>query len=224
MIEALKYYCSKKDARLPSLVDKIMENHPFNKPGSTVAGTEVKGKAFKIGKNRSFFRNPEDIPTGILHGGAEEIPPGTLCFSGEIPKGTRSGPDSLKKGALCASFSLGVYRTRDGSALYTFRYIDLGKYLEIDIVEQPSYEGRNESSHIAHRLPSARGGLKICIREGKEPKTIDKARRVSMEWAELTHTYIKTGKNLDLQIKEKARLNQKETIPMFTDILKWIFN
>jgi len=52
-----------------------------------------------------------------------------------------------------------------------FRFVDLGGKYEIDIESQPSYGSRNSSSTASHRLPSARGGQKICIAVGKEPKT-----------------------------------------------------
>lgn len=111
----------------------------------------------------------------------------------------------IKEGTLHADYSPATYRTKDGSSYYKFRYVDIGGRFEIDIIEQPSYRHRDTSAHTTHRLPSVRGGQKICISSGHEPSTLEVAKNISMQWAELTHTYILTGKNIDAQVAENAR-------------------
>ena len=98
------------------------------------------------------------------------------------------------------------YWTDDGVSYFKFRVVEIwgGKY-EIDILEQPSYGGRNDSSLVAHRLPSNRGGLKICVSSGHEPASVKKARKLAKGWAELTNTYIKTGTTIDEQVRRNAR-------------------
>jgi hypothetical protein len=145
------------------------------------------------------------LPEGTLYGG-EEIKPGTLHGGEEIKPGTLHGGEEIKPGTLHnTGYSPATYRTKDGNAVYKFRFVDLGreKYA-IDIISQPSYESRSSGNAVSHRLPSKRGGNKICLSTGFEPTTLDSAKKICMEWAELTHTYIKTGKSIDKQVKENS--------------------
>lgn len=104
-----------------------------------------------------------------------------------------------------------IYRTKDGKAHYVFRYVNIGSEYspryEIDILAQPEYEGVCNESDLptTHRLPSPRGDCKykICIYESKMPRDLQKAMKISMDWAELTHTYIRTGRTLDRQISRR---------------------
>ena len=168
------------------------------KPGTLHGGEEIKPGTLHGG---------EEIKPGTLHGG-EEIKPGTL--HSELNRGANSPSvflEQLKEGTLHADISPATYRTKDGSAIYKYRYVDIGGKFEIDIIEQPSYRHRDTSAHVIHRLPSARGGEKICISSGHEPTTLDGAKNISMQWAELTHEYIKTGKTIDQQIAQNASSN-----------------
>ncbi|HCY75774.1 MAG TPA: hypothetical protein DHV28_07615 [Ignavibacteriales bacterium] len=160
----------------------------------------------------------EEIKPGTLHGG-EEIKPGTLHGGEEILPGTlhvndyrraacpSAFPEQLLDGTLYADFSPATYRTKDGSALYKFRYVRIDEKFEVDIIEQPSYRHRSSDAHIVHRLPSARGGQKICISSGHEPTSLEGAKNISIQWAELTHEYIKTGRTLDQQITQGTNRN-----------------
>lgn len=151
----------------------------------------------------------EEIKPGTLHGG-EEIKPGTLHGGEEIKPGTLHATDgkdfeTIISGALCTTnYTEGKYRTKDGSELYTFKYVLVNGKIEVDIVSQPSYNGRGSGSHATHRLNSKRGGKKICITPKYAPTNITSAKNISAEWAELTHIYIKTGKTIDAQIAERA--------------------
>lgn len=107
-------------------------------------------------------------------------------------------------GTLFVTYSDATYRTLDGSQYFKFRYIDTGSFIEIDIIESPSYGSRNTSLEITHRLPSLRGShYKICITPGLEPKNIELAKKISVEFAELTHKYIKTGIEINKQVKDR---------------------
>ena len=109
--------------------------------------------------------------------------------------------NSLTKGTL-HSQQLYRYKTRDGKALFTFSYEQEIGHLEVAIHDHPNYNGRDESSGVAHWLPCDESPInrRICFSIGKEPKTLEKAKKVSMEYAELTWTYILTGITIDEQI------------------------
>lgn len=119
---------------------------------------------------------------------------------------TVRGGEAIHSGILHApEYTPGTYRRTDGSATYCFRYVELpdGRF-EIDLLSQPSYGHRAEDAHITHRLPSARGGRKICISAGHEPRTIELAKQISVEWADLTHEYIRTGRTIDAQVASRS--------------------
>jgi hypothetical protein len=165
------------------------------RPGTLHGGEEIKPGTLHGG---------EEIKPGTLHGG-EEIRPGTLHGGEEIKPGTLHRGEEIKPGTLhSSSYAPASYRTKDASGVYKFRFIRIGSKFEIDIDSQPSYAGRDERSTIAHRLPSTRGGKKICLSYGKEPKDLESAKKICMEWAELTQTYIKTGASIDKQVMAKS--------------------
>jgi|GEM_PF-941848 len=144
----------------------------------------------------------EEIKPGVLHGG-EAIEPGVLHGGEEIKPGVLHGGEEIKPGVLhFAEFAPATYRTKDGTGLYKYHFVEKGGKFDIDIISQPSYEGRNDSSVASHRLLSPRGGKKICFASGKEPKDIKTARAVCVEFSELTQNYIKTGKSIDSQVKD----------------------
>ena len=190
------------------------------KPGTLHGGEEIKPGTLHGGEEikPGTLHGGEEIKPGTLHGG-EEIKPGTLHGGEEIKPGTLHGKDEyLKAGTLCASYSPATYKTKDGNALYKFNYVDIGGKFEIDILDQPSYGSRDTSAHKTHRLPSSRNGQKICISAGSEPTTLDGAKNISMQWAELTHTYIKTGKGIDEQVSQSANGTKSSG-----GILDWLF-
>jgi len=110
--------------------------------------------------------------------------------------------DKIKSAVLHAEYSPATYRTKDGTAYFKFRYVELDGVFEIDILEQPEYAGRIEDSVTSHRKLSVRGGQKISINDSEAPRDIQKAKKISIEWAELTHFYVKTGKTIDDQVLE----------------------
>lgn len=94
------------------------------------------------------------------------------------------------------------YKTLDGKAIFTFSYEYEMGYYEIVIHAHPSYGHRDSSSSTAHWLPCDASPInkKVCFNEGKEPKTLEKAKNISMQFAELTWNYIQTGVTIDEQI------------------------
>ena len=144
----------------------------------------------------------EEIKPGVLHGG-EAIEPGVLHGGEEIKPGVLHGGEEIKPGVLhLAEYAPATYRTKDGTGEYKYRFVEKGGKFDIDILSQPSYAGRSDSSVASHRLMSPRGGKKICFGAGKEPRDIKTARAVCVEFSELTHNYIKTGKSIDSQVKD----------------------
>lgn len=97
------------------------------------------------------------------------------------------------------------YKTRDGKAVFAFSYeYEIG-YYDIAIHSHPHYNGRDDSASVAHWLPCDESPInrKVCFHTGKEPKTLEKAKKISMEYAELTWQYIKTGISLDDQLIQR---------------------
>lgn len=94
------------------------------------------------------------------------------------------------------------YKTRDGRAVFTFSYEQEMGYYDIIIHDHPSYNGQLDLPSIAHWNESDLSPInrKICFNIGKEPKTLEKAKKMSMAWSEVTWTYILTGITIDEQL------------------------
>lgn len=88
-----------------------------------------------------------------------------------------------------------VYRTGDGQAIFKFRFVKVGSKYEIDIVNMPSYTryGRSGDLHLTHRLPSDRGGHKICFGDPSIVKDLNAARQWAKNWSEETWKYLQRG-------------------------------
>jgi hypothetical protein len=86
-----------------------------------------------------------------------------------------------------------TYRTKDGKAYFEFRFVDVGRYFEIDIGAMPSYGNRSQNPHEIHYLPSRRGGRRICVGNESAIKTLSIAKKTAVAWAEQTWRYIKDG-------------------------------
>ena len=113
--------------------------------------------------------------------------------------------NTLTPGTLHSSQEL-KYKTKDGRAVFAFSYENtLGGYYDIVIHDQPDFNGRDERSTIAHWLPCNESPInrKVCLSYGKEPKTLEKAKKISMEYSELLWTYIRSGISIDDQIKSR---------------------
>ena len=111
------------------------------------------------------------------------------------------GAVELQPGMLCVKIYKYDCRVRGQYFEFKFKYINLGRYWEIDIVDLPNYQGRNTSAYIIHTMPSDRGGKKICVATGHEPKSEEAAKNLSISWSHLQAVYIKTGETPDEQIR-----------------------
>lgn len=99
-----------------------------------------------------------------------------------------------------------TYRTHDGQAHFTFQYVQRRDGCwEIDIIAQPAYGKRDASLCTTYRLASARGGFRINIAHGHEPRDLKDAKAISAEWSELTHAYILSGRTITDQVLAPAR-------------------
>ena len=124
------------------------------------------------------------------------------------------GPVEIRPGVLCRQWY--QYRSKvldyDRSFFdFFFSYVRVYNsergvyYWEIDIIQLPNYRGRRTDAYIIHTLPSERGGKKICVAAGHEPRTESDALRLSMSWGDLQAEYIKTGVTPDQQIARNHR-------------------
>ena len=95
-------------------------------------------------------------------------------------------------------------RSSDGTL---FRYALVNRHTHIDIGIQtprsPRGAAEDDNYHLVHKMPlGLYGNTKICIKEGKEPKTVEKAMGILREYIDLYAIFLKTGKSIDEQIKE----------------------
>ncbi|HJQ24193.1 MAG TPA: hypothetical protein VKA60_09785 [Blastocatellia bacterium] len=86
-----------------------------------------------------------------------------------------------------------TYRTKDGEAEFTFRFVKVDDQYEVDILETPSYGNLDTSLHITHRVNSPRGGYQADM--GLiDKRNLDEVQQMASQWAEFTWTYIKSNK------------------------------
>lgn len=74
-----------------------------------------------------------------------------------------------------------VYRTLDGNAHFTFRFVPVDNYLEVDVIYMPL---NNDSLQSINLIPSSRGGYRIDIAALYQPHTLAEARTIAGKWAE----------------------------------------
>ena len=164
----------------------------------------------------------EEIPKGGWRTGGEEIPKGGWrTGGGEIPAGgwrmmanefkggwktpsthsdcinacavvqSNINHDEIPNGSWYSNID--VYRTRYGNGYFKFRFNNIGSHYEIDILAMPSYNQRPVDLHLTHRLPSTRGGYKICFGDPTILTSLSTAKKWAAMWSELTMKYIKYG-------------------------------
>lgn len=85
-----------------------------------------------------------------------------------------------------------TYRTKDGSADYTFSMERTSDGWRAYIESQPSYNGRATDGHSTHRYND---GERKYICWSEPLRTESEARAVAARWADCTQEYIRTGKN-----------------------------
>ena len=160
--------------------------------GGWRGGEEIPTGGWRGGEEipKGGWRAVEEIPAGGWRGG-EEIPKGGWRGGEEIPKGGWRGGEEIPKGGWRAKED--VYRTNDGGGYFKFRFYPIGDYYEIDILAMPSYGSRSSDMHSTHRLPSGRGGYKICFGDPRILRDLNTAKKWAAVWSEYTNRYIKYG-------------------------------
>ena len=121
----------------------------------------------------------------------------------------------IPQGMLHVDYHMGILNglrycsvnTGPGYKKYIFgaNIIKVGDYYEIDLTSLPDFEGRDMSAFVIHTLSSDRGGKKICVSTGKEPRDEKSAKDLFMSWCDLNAVYIITGKTPNEQIEENYR-------------------
>jgi hypothetical protein len=116
---------------------------------------------------------------------------------------------------------------------YTFKIVrdpDKRGRLRIYVLDQPDYDGRDESIRVIHRWPADRDGIDhppyICIHDGwvdddgdpcrwnsygaiyeadkdRRPTSLDEAIERAHDWADRTDTYIETGVSISEQFSSE---------------------
>lgn len=118
----------------------------------------------------------------------------------------------ITEGTLGVDYHFGILRglrycsvnTGPNYKKYIFgaNIVKVDDYYEIDLTSLPDYQGRDTSASIIHTLTSARGGRKICVSTGREPRSEKEAKDLFMNWCDLNAIYIITGKTPNEQIDE----------------------
>ena len=139
----------------------------------------------------------EEIPTGGWRGG-EEIPEGGWRGGEEIPEGGWRASSPSFVGNILSMVSPkkvihDVYKTKNGKQLFEFAFYWKWNHYEIDIFKMPSYGSRSTDLHNTHRLPSDRGGHKICFGDPHLINSLEEGRKWAGTWAECTMNYILHG-------------------------------
>ena len=98
----------------------------------------------------------------------------------------------IPKGVFNASI-IAIYDCRNGRDSFKFGFYWTGNYYEIDILEMPSYRYASENLHATHRLPSDRGGYRICFGKPRIINSMSVAKKWAGAWSELTIMYIREG-------------------------------
>jgi len=134
----------------------------------------------------------------------------------KIKQNLNAGAVELQPDTLNSDYALGTTRNvcYDVFFRFVFNYVYLEDkhYWEVDIVSLPSYQGRDDSSYLIHTTPSARGGNKLWVMEGTEPRTELEAKKLSTAWAEKQIVYILTGILPQVQDEEFPRLRRIDII------------
>jgi len=108
-------------------------------------------------------------------------------------------PDFMQIGATFPPTGNGrlthTSQTGDTYAFNIVRNAASGAY-DVFIETDVNYRGRDSSGHATHRLASPNGQpLRICFKEGKEPRDLRMAVALSLAWSERTSRYIRDGQS-----------------------------
>gem|GEM_PF-3424866 len=130
----------------------------------------------------------------------------------KVKQNLNAGAVELQPGTLCVDNSRGATRNvcYDLSFRFVFNYIYVAErgYWEVDIVRLPPFDDEVVPDlDFMHTAPSARGGEKIRVPNGEEPRTERAAKKLSMKWAEALTAFILSGVTPD----EQKKVNNERT-------------
>lgn len=181
--------------RSTELMDQSHYLIPYGEPTSTPALKKHGSEELLVAG--VFHGGEEWVPPGVFHGGEEWVPPGVFHNTSN-GAGLLSRFVSSVKQLFYETPDLPPseiwYRTARGSYNFNFRFCWQKQYYEIDILKTPSYQSRSDDLHSTHRLPSKRGGYKICVKDNSKVNSLQQAKIYCALWAEATARYIETGK------------------------------
>lgn len=83
-----------------------------------------------------------------------------------------------------------VYRSKNGSYYFTFKFIDKGNHHDVFCTKHPSFNGKSSNPRKTHLFHSG----EICFVSGRAPKTQSRAEKLAAQWAEYFLDYRQTGK------------------------------
>lgn len=88
-----------------------------------------------------------------------------------------------------------TYRTNNGNYFFEFAFENVGDFYYAHILNQPSYQGREDGLYKTHRLSSEYTGAskRICFAHDTDAKTLNITRKYAEAWAEETVKYIENG-------------------------------
>lgn len=94
------------------------------------------------------------------------------------------------------------YRTKDGRSDYGFSFERLSNgSIRPYIDSMPSYGNRGTGLHTTHRLTDSSGRYYVCW---DSPLTdVEDVKQVVSLWSDLTQEYIKTGRTIDQQVRNR---------------------
>lgn len=82
------------------------------------------------------------------------------------------------------------YLAKDGRHWFTFEFTPNGGEVEIYCRSHPPLNGRDPDPHKTHLFSSG----KVCLVDGREPRTLRRAEQLAAQWAEYFLEYRRTGK------------------------------
>lgn len=94
------------------------------------------------------------------------------------------------------------YRTRDGRADYQFSFERLSDgSIRPYIESMPSYGSRDTGLHTTHRLHDSSRRYYVCW--NRPLINVEDVKQVVALWSDLTQEYIKTGRTIDQQMRNR---------------------
>lgn len=152
---------------------------------------------------KQTITSAERVNTGVAQSGYRgEVP--ESGYRGEVPESGYRGevPESGYRGEVPKSgyrmpeSIIDTLEYSDGSS-YTFRFVPMngGQHYQVDILDQPDYNGRAEDGHSTHRYSQDKPDSShyICFASPSEANSLSKAKDFAQDWANRTYKYAHWG-------------------------------